>query len=66
MMPMRDARKVWRTSTSPIGLLDLLGREQALHRVAQLVERLVDDRVGADLDALAVGDLRGRRRRGGR
>ena len=26
------------------------------HRGAQLLERLVDDRVGADLDALAVGD----------
>src|SRR4051794_4028582 len=40
----------------PDGLLDLLGLEHALHRVAQIVERLVDDRVGADLDALAVGD----------
>src|SRR5215207_3961024 len=37
-------------------LLDLLGREHALHRVAQLVDRAVDHRVGADLDALAVGD----------
>ena len=39
-------------------LLDLLGREHALHRVAQLLEGAVDDRVGADLDALAVGDGR--------
>src|SRR4051794_11398242 len=41
------------------GLLDLLGREQALHGVAQLLDDLVDDRVGADLDALAVRHLAG-------
>src|SRR4051812_43183986 len=41
------------------GLLDLLGREQALHGVAQLLDDLVDDRVEPDLDALAVGDLAG-------
>ena len=39
----------------PSVVLDLLGLEHALHRVAQLVEALVDDRVVADLDALAVG-----------
>src|SRR5205823_6210159 len=37
------------------GLLDLLGLEQALHRGAQLLEHAIDDRVAADLDALAVG-----------
>src|SRR5919202_4102537 len=37
------------------GLLDLLGLQHALHRVAQVVERLVDDRVRPDLDALALG-----------
>ena len=36
-------------------LLDLLGREHALHRVAQLLDRAVDHRVVADLDALALG-----------
>ena len=39
--------------------LDLGGLEHALHRRAQLLDRAVDDRVGADLDALAVGDLAG-------
>ena len=57
-MPTREALKVWRTSTLPIVVLDLLGLEQALHRGAQLLDRAVDHRVGADLDALAVGDLR--------
>ena len=38
------------------GLLDLLRREHALHGVAEVVERAVDDRVCADLDALAVGE----------
>ena len=52
---MFEARKVWRTSTRADGLLDLLGREHAGHRVAQVVERLVDDRVVADLHALALG-----------
>ena len=56
MTPIFDARKIWRTSTLADGLLDLLGLEHALHRGAQLVERLVDDRVVADLDALALGD----------
>ena len=56
MVPILEARKVWRTSTLADRVLDLLGLEQALHRGAQLVERLVDDRVGADLDALALGD----------
>ncbi len=36
-------------------LLDLLGREHALHRGAQLLGDLVDHRVGADLDALLLG-----------
>src|SRR4051812_36099518 len=39
------------------GLLDLFRREHALHGVAQLVDRAVDDRVGADLDALALSQL---------
>ena len=37
--------------------LDLGRLEHALHRRAQLLDRAVDDRVGADLDALALGDL---------
>src|SRR3954471_15978448 len=37
------------------GLLDLLRREHALHGVAQVVERLVDHRVAADLHAFALG-----------
>ena len=53
-MPTREALKVWRTSTVADGLLDLLGLEQALHRRAQLLDDLVDDRVAADLDALAL------------
>ena len=36
-------------------LLDLDGFEQALHRRPQVLGDLVDDRVGADLDALALG-----------
>src|SRR3954447_10403837 len=38
------------------GVLDLLGLEHALHRRADLLERAVDDGVGADLDALALGE----------
>ena len=45
-------------------LLDLLRLEQALHRGAQLLDDLVDDAVGADLDALALGHLPARRRTG--
>src|SRR3954447_22728815 len=41
------------------GVLDLLGLEHALHRRADLLERAVDDRVGADLDALALGEQAG-------
>src|SRR3954469_12521015 len=37
-------------------VLDGLRRQQALHGVAQLVDRAVDDRVGPDLDALSVGE----------
>src|SRR3954453_19736759 len=37
------------------GGLHLLGREHALHRLTQLVDDVVDDVVGADLDALALG-----------
>ena len=40
-------------------LLDLLGLEQALHRRAQLLGHLVDHRVGADLDSLALGGATG-------
>src|SRR3954454_19986917 len=40
-------------------VLDGLRREHALHGVAQLVDRAVDDRVGADLHALAVRELAG-------
>ena len=58
-MPTREALKIWRTSTRAHGALDLLGLEQALHRLAQLLDDLVDDRVGADLHALALGDLAG-------
>src|SRR5829696_439903 len=36
-------------------LLDLLGLEHALHRRPQVLGHLVDHRVGADLDALALG-----------
>ena len=36
-------------------LLDLVGREHALHRRAELLGDLVDHRVGADLDALLLG-----------
>src|SRR5918994_1748601 len=43
----------------PDALLDLLGCEHALHGVAELVDRAVDDRVGPDLNALAVRDLAG-------
>src|SRR5262249_58982172 len=38
-------------------VLDGLRRQHALHGVAQLVDRAVDDRVQADLDTLAVGQL---------
>src|ERR1700760_3015218 len=44
-------------------LLDLEGVEQALHRVAQVFGDFVDDRVGADVDALAVGGTAGVRQR---
>ena len=47
-------------------VLDGLRRQHALHGVAQLVDRAVDDRVGADLDALAVGELARRRPPGAR
>ena len=56
IVPMREARKSWRTSAWPSGVLDLVGLEHALHRRAQLLDRAVDHRVGADLDALALGD----------
>src|SRR3954447_22796456 len=39
-------------------VLDGLRRQHALHGVAQLVDRAVDHRVGADLDALTVGERR--------
>src|SRR4051794_18013102 len=38
-------------------LLDLDGLEQALHRGPQLLDDVVDHRVGADLDALVLRDL---------
>ena len=56
MVPMREARKVWRTSTVPTVSSTSSGAQHAGHGVAQVVERLVDDRVVADLDALALGD----------
>ena len=40
-------------------LLDLDRLEQALHRVAQVLGDFVDDRVGADVDALALGGAAG-------
>ena len=62
MTPMLEARKVSRTSTVRNRALDLFGLEQSLHCGTELVDHLVDDRVVADLHALAVGDLDGRRR----
>ena len=47
-------------------VLDLLGVEHALHRGAELLDRLVDHRVAADLDALAVGERPGVADRAGR
>ena len=44
-------------------LLDLERVQQALHRVAQVFGDFVDDRVGADVDALAVGGAAGVRQR---
>ena len=58
-MPTRDALKVCAHLGGADGLLDLLGVEQSLHRRAQVLDDVVDDRVGADLDALAVRDLGG-------
>ena len=66
IVPTREALK----SSLHLGLaerlLDLLGLEHALHRGAQLLGDLVDDRVGADLDALAARPHGGRRRGGAR
>ena len=47
-------------------LLDLDRLEHALHRVAQVFGDFVDDRVGADVDALALGGACGRRPAGAR
>ena len=41
------------------GLLDLDRLEHSLHRVAEVLGDFVDDRVGADVDALALGGAPG-------
>ena len=55
IVPTREARNVWRTSTSPSTSSTLLGREHADQRPLDVLGQLVDDAVGADVDALAVG-----------
>ena len=49
-------RKSARTSASPIVVLDLLGREHADEGLLDVLGQLVDDAVGADVDALALGE----------
>ena len=66
IVPSRETRKSARTSTSPIVSSCVTGFEHADERLLDVLGELVDDAVGADLDALAVGELRAPRRSGGR
>ena len=59
MRPTLEALKVCLISASPTRLLDLDRLQQALHRVAQVFGDFVDDRVGADVDALALAGAAG-------
>ena len=59
MRPTFEALKVCLISASPSDLLDLDRLQHALHRVAQVFGDFVDDRVGADVDALALGGAAG-------
>ena len=59
MVPMRLARKVARTSSSPIDVLDDVRLEQADQGVADVLDGAVDDPVGADVHALALGEALG-------
>ena len=59
--PTPDTMNVWRTSARPSTFSWKVGLEQALERVAHVVQGLVDDGVEPDVDALALGQRGGLR-----
>ena len=58
-MPMREARKVWRTSTVPTVSSTCSGSSMPFMAARRSSMALVDDGVGADLDVLALGHRAG-------
>ena len=58
IVPRRETRKSARTSASPSVSSVVTAREHADERLLDVLRQLVDDAVGADLDALALGERR--------
>ena len=66
IVPSRETLKSARTSASPMISSVSTGGEHADERLLDVLGQLVDDAVGADVDALALGELRAPRRSDGR